>query len=129
MAIVVAFDRGIGGAPAIQLGPFETVELAHRRISADGRLIAVRKTSGIWAIGDGFLEVHIRPEAGEGVLSLLFGDPWRDGEIQMEALAIRLAGERLWIEESGDWIATDQDEERSWIVEASGDAFDRLLAA
>jgi hypothetical protein len=50
-------------------------------------------------------------------------------EVWMKALAIRLAGERLLTEDSDDWIASDQDEERSWIVEASGDAFDRVLAA
>jgi hypothetical protein len=129
MAILISFERGIGRAPAMQLGPFKTVELAHRRISADGRLIAVRKTSGIWAIGVGFLEVHIQPGTGEHGLSILFADPWRMDEVWMEALAIRLVGERLLIEDSDDWIASDQDEERSWIVEASGNAFDRVLAA
>lgn len=131
MAILVSFERGIGRVLPMQLGPFRTLELAHRRISADGRLIAVRKTSGIWATGPGFLEVHIRPETGEAGLSVLFADPWTDGEVPMNAMAIRLVGERLLTEESdeSDWIASDQDEERSWIIEASGDAFDRVLAA
>lgn len=129
MAILLSFERGIDGAPALRLGPFTSIELTHRRISADGRLIAVRKTSGIWAIGVGFLEVRIRPEIEHG-LSVLFADPWRYGEeLRMEAPAIRLVGERLRIEESDAWVASDQDEERSWIVEANGEAFDRVLAA
>jgi hypothetical protein len=129
MALVIEFDRSITREAPIEMGPFETVELRHRRISADGRRIALRKTSGIWAIGNGFLELHIRPEHAEVGLTLVFADPWRDGEVRVAAQGMRLVGDRLWIADSTDWIATDQDDDRCWVMETSGDAFDRLLAA
>lgn len=128
MALVIEFDRSITREAVIEMGPFETVELRHRRISADGRRIAVRKASGIWAVGNGFLEVHIRSEHVEIGLSLLFADPWRDGEVRVGVHGVRLVGDRLWADHA-DWIATDQDDDRSWVLETSGDAFDRLLAA
>lgn len=130
MALMVEFDHSISRAAPIRLGPFETVELGHRRISADGRAIALRKASGIWSIGSGFLEVCVRPAAPEGAaLSLVFTDPWRNGEARLAARAVRLAGDRLRTEEPDDWIATDQDEERSWVLEPNGNAYGRLLAA
>lgn len=128
MALIVEFDHSISRAAPTRLGPFETVELRHRRIAADGLAIAVRKASGIWALGGGFLEVYIRPAAPERAgLSLVFTDPWTNGDARVSAHEVRLVGDRLWADDR--WMATDQDEDRSWVLEPDGDAYGRLLAA
>jgi hypothetical protein len=129
VSLVIQFDRSVAGERPFLLGPFESVELRHRRIGDGHHKIAVRKASGIWAIGGGFLEVRIRSEGIGGRVSLLFSEPWRRGERMLAVSEVTLVGDRLSDGKSGIWIASDQDDGRTWVLEPSGDAYDHLLAA
>jgi hypothetical protein len=129
MGLIIEFDRSVAREPSLQLGPFEAVELRHRRIVADGHRITVRKASGIWEMDGGYLEVRIRSAFTKRRLSLMFSAPWRNGDVTMNAGELRLVGDRLWDGGSGEWIASDLDDGRTWVLESSGDAYDRVLAA
>ncbi len=128
MSLIVEFDRSVAGERPVILGPFKMVELRHRRVIAGDHRI-VRMTSGIWAIGAGFLEVSVRSAAIGGRVSLLFAEPWGRRERKLTVPRVTLVGERLSEGESGLWLASDQDDGRTWVLESSGDAYDRLLAA
>jgi hypothetical protein len=130
MAVDIILDGAINRDMAVRLGPFAQVRLTHRRMRA-GDLEIVRHFDGGWHWnGASFLEAGIQPAmATERLIKVDFARPWARPTRGESAEAVRLYGDRLYLQPAHSWVATDDDEGRCWVAESTGLANEEVVVA
>lgn len=130
MAVSVSLERLGATGQVLRLGPFRSVEIRHRRLSGDGAILATRLADGQWDAHSGrYQTARIEPTAPRAAISLSFRQPWKGGDRRLRPRLIKLIGERLLTGPRDTWTATDVDDDRAWVEERTGRAFDILLAS
>jgi hypothetical protein len=129
MAVSVSLERfGVSG-DVLRLGSFGSVEIRHRRLLGDGAILATRLADGQWAAGAGrYVIARIEPTAPRATVSLSFQQSWKGGDRRLRPRLVKLIGDRLLTGLRDAWSATDVDDDRAWIDERTGRAFNVLRA-
>lgn len=113
-------DRPNSSTDPVRLGPFRTIEIAHRRLRA-GDIRILRHFDGGWHWGDhSYLEARIETSARHRAVRISYEHSGGKHSPADSAAALRLYGDRLLSITDNRWVATDDDDARCWVVEATG---------
>jgi hypothetical protein len=113
-------DRPTTAAEPVSLGPFDRIQIGHRRLVA-GELKLLRHFDGGWHWnGRSYLEARINPVGLADRVMVDFVRAWAATSPGEQGDAARLLAGRLYIDHDDRWVATDDDDGRCWIAEATG---------
>lgn len=126
MTLQLILDRPATGAEPVQLGPFDRIQIGHRRLVA-GKQKLLRHFDGGWHWnGRSYLEARVEPIAPASGVIVAFTRPWASTSPAERGDAVRLYASRLFVGRDDFWVATDDDDGRCWIAEATGLASDGI---
>lgn len=116
--LYLTLDQPTTGRGSVRLGPFDRIEVAHRRLRAAGFKL-LRHFDGGWHWNEAsYLEARIEPAPPTDRVRLTHTHA---GRIATETTGgLRLYGGHAYTIPAGSWVATDDDDGRCWVAEASG---------
>lgn len=134
MSTTIELYKPIGNGVTLTLGPFRNVEIRHRRLIADGTLVALQHTDGLWRqpeaeFGVAFLAARVVAN-GRGDAKLRFVKGWKAGsDFERDVREVRLQGDHLYLGTQATPFAHTVDEARIWQTWTDGLAYEAATIA